>query len=285
MKKNRFLKRLLKVLFITLSTTPLLAQSSSQSLISSFSTDQILWAVIAFEIFLIFLALILVYIVVKTKGILFPEEKGFFEKLKERITDSVPVEKEADVMLDHHYDGIRELDNNLPPWWKFLFYATIAFSVFYIGYFHVYGAGKLSKEEYLAEMEQAEKEIAEYIANKANSIDETNVIASVEPADLGAGKKIFDTTCSACHGKLGEGGIGPNFTDQYWIHGGDIKNIFKVVKYGVPQKGMKAWQKDLTPLEMQQVSSFIITLEGTNPPNGKAPQGELFVREKKDEKS
>ena len=80
-----------------------------------------------------------------------------------------------------------------------------------------------------------------------------------------------------CHGQKGEGLVGPNFADEYWIHGGGIKNVFKVIKYGVPDKGMIAWQAQLKPADMQKVGSYILTLQGTNPPNPKAPQGTIWA--------
>jgi cytochrome c oxidase cbb3-type subunit 3 len=110
-------------------------------------------------------------------------------------------------------------------------------------------------------------------------IDENSVELSLDAGDIASGKEIFITKCAACHGQQGEGGVGPNFADKYWIHGGDINSLFKTIKYGVPSKGMISWQSQLSPKEMQQVSSFIITLEGTNPPNQKEPQGELYDRD------
>ena len=93
---------------------------------------------------------------------------------------------------------------------------------------------------------------------------------------MGQGELIFKSFCAACHGQKGEGTVGPNFTDEYWIHGGGIQNVFKTIKYGVPDKGMIAWAAQLKPADMQKVASYILTLKGTNPPNPKAPQGEIW---------
>lgn len=205
-------------------------------------------------------------------------EKGpsFWERMYKKWTDAVPVEKEQDVMLDHNYDGIKELDNSLPPWWVAMFYLSIGFAVVYMTYYHFTDAGMSSAEEYEMEMEQAEKAVQAYLATQANLIDETNVTPLVDETALAAGQTIYNNNCAACHGMLGEGGVGPNMTDKYWIHGGDIKDIFATVKYGVPEKGMISWKAQLSAADMHKVSSYILTLQGTDPPNAKEPQGELY---------
>lgn len=198
---------------------------------------------------------------------------------KKIFTRAVPVEKEADVLLDHDYDGIRELDNSLPPWWKYGFYITIGVAVIYLFNFHVLGYGKNPTEEYLAEMENARIRKEAYEAKNKDKIDENNV-PMADAAGINAGKEIFTTTCFPCHGKLGEGGAGPNLTDAYWLHKGSLNDIYMSVKNGYPDKGMQAWDKNFTPKEISFLASYIHTLKGTNPPNGKAPQGELFEEEK-----
>lgn len=204
-----------------------------------------------------------------------PKEKTIFDQLN----DAVDVEKEAEILMDHEYDGIRELDNNLPPWWKYGFYLTILVSIVYMIHYHGAKTGSLQAKEYTDEVKAAELAIAEHMKNSANNVDETTVKMLTAEADLAAGKDVFIATCSACHGKLGEGGVGPNMTDDYWVHGGSVKDIFKTVKYGWPDKGMKAWKEELSPMQMAQVTSFIRTLRGSNPPNGKEKQGDLFVEE------
>lgn len=195
--------------------------------------------------------------------------------LKQKLTDAVPVAKEADIDLGHEYDGIRELDNNLPPWWKYGFYFTIAWSVVYLMVFHVFGDWS-SDQEYKEEMAVAEAEVAEYLKTAANQVDESNVTLLTDEAALAEGQTIYEANCAPCHGMQGEGGIGPTFADKYWLHGGDIASVFKIVKYGVPEKGMIAWQDQLRPQQIQQVASYLKTFVGTNPPNQKEPQGELY---------
>lgn len=201
---------------------------------------------------------------------------NLLQRLYRRATMNVPLEKEKDILLDHDYDGIHELDNTLPPWWVWLFYITIIWGVFHMVYYVFTDMGPGSIERYEMIKAQAEEEVAEYLATKADLVDEKSVVTLTDEAALDKGKTIFISYCAACHGTQGEGGVGPNMTDNYWIHGGDIKDLFKVVKYGVPEKGMISWKSQLSPVQMQQVSSYILTLVGTNPPNQKEPQGELY---------
>jgi cytochrome c oxidase cbb3-type subunit 3 len=191
-----------------------------------------------------------------------------------KLTDSVPVEHEKDILLDHDYDGIKELDNNLPPWWLYMFYLSIAFSVFYFAKHHIFGDGDIMYKQYNEQMAEAEVQIAEYMKIAGNSIDENNVEALTDAGAIAEGKDIYTKNCIACHGANGEGGVGPNLTDNYWLHGCGIKNIFKTIKNGVPEKGMISWKTQLSPVQIQQVASYIITLHGTNPAGAKEPQGD-----------
>ncbi|MCB0836405.1 MAG: c-type cytochrome [Bacteroidetes bacterium] len=193
------------------------------------------------------------------------------------LWDIVPIEKESDIDLGHDYDGIRELDNNLPPWWKYGFYLSIAFAVVYLFVFHGPGADWTSKGQYDEEMAEAAIQKEEYLKRVANLVNEQNVEVLTDGVSLNNGKNIYMTNCIACHGAEGQGGIGPNFSDQYWLHGGSINDIFTTIKYGVPEKGMISWQDQLKPKQMQEVASFILTFQGTNPPNPKDPQGDLYV--------
>ena len=183
----------------------------------------------------------------------------------DRFNNVVPIEKEKDIMLDHNYDGIRELDNSLPPWWKYGFYLTIIVAIIYIYRFQVSGSGPSSREEYVAEMQQAEAEKAAYLAKSAGNVDENTVTLLTDPADVAAGQQVFQTTCMACHAKDGGGGVGPNLTDDYWLHGGGIKDIFKTIKYGWQEKGMKSWKDDFSPKQIAQIASYVKTLHGTKP--------------------
>ncbi|MCC5927616.1 MAG: c-type cytochrome [Cyclobacteriaceae bacterium] len=208
-------------------------------------------------------------------------EKGpsVLDQLMKKLTRSVPVEKSETVMLDHNYDGIRELDNHLPPWWKWLFYITIIWSVLYLLVYHVFNTLPLQHEEFNREMAKAEEARASRMQVAEADIDESNVEFTEVASHLENGRKIFVRDCAACHKPDGGGLIGPNLTDEYWIHGGSINDIFSVIKYGVPQKGMIPWQTKLNPTEIRDVSSYIVTLVGTNPDNAKGPEGEKYVPE------
>lgn len=205
------------------------------------------------------------------------EKKSFslhLPKILDNLNASVAVEHEEDILTDHDYDGIRELDNDLPPWWKYGFYATIVYAFVYLFYFHVAG-GPTSHDQYIAEMEKAKIEVEEYKRKNALNVDENNV----QIADAGGideGRSIFMDNCKACHGEHGEGGVGPNLTDKYWLHGGSLNDLFKTVKYGWPSKGMKSWQTDLTGVQIKDVISYVKTLQGTNPTGAKPPQGDLY---------
>lgn len=207
------------------------------------------------------------------------EQIPLWRKIYSRLTKVVPVEKEKDVMLDHEYDGIRELDNSLPPWWVAMFYVTIAIGVVYFSYFHVLDRGLLSEQEYLAEMAIAERQQNLRLALQAESVNENNVVLLTDEKEIAEGASLFVKNCVACHGENGQGIIGPNLTDPYWLHGGGVKNVFKVIKHGVPEKGMIAWKRQLTPSNIQKIASFIISLNGTNPIGAKAPEGELYEEE------
>ena len=197
----------------------------------------------------------------------------------DRLNKFKPVEQEVDLDLGHDYDGIRELDNRLPPWWLYGFYACIVFSVIYLWRYHVSHTAPLSGEEYQLAVKEAEIKKSAYLVKAANNVDENTVKFLPGATDLAAGQKVFETACFACHGKLGEGGVGPNLTDDYWLHGGSISDIFKTIKYGVPEKGMKSWKDDYSPSQVAQIASYIQSLKGTNPPGAKAPQGNLFTGE------
>lgn len=204
-----------------------------------------------------------------------PKEKTILDVL----SDAVEVENEESILLDHDYDGIKELDNNLPPWWKYGFYLTIVIGVIYLINYHVIKTSPLQGEEYTISVKKAEAEVAEYMKNSANNVDESTVKMLDNSADLAAGKDLFLNNCAACHGKLGEGTVGPNLTDDYWLHSGGVKDIFKTIKYGYPDKGMKSWKEDFSPMQIAQLTSYIRTLKGTNPPKAKDKQGELYVEE------
>lgn len=201
---------------------------------------------------------------------------SLWSTISEKAWKLVPKDKEQDIDLGHEYDGIRELDNSLPPWWLWLFYGTILWSAIYLWYYHISDRGPDQQQEYVAAMELGEAEKAKFLATQANSVDEKTVTLLTDAAAIAEGKEIYTANCMVCHGANGEGLVGPNFTDKYWIHGGRINDLFKTIKYGVPEKGMISWQSQLRPAAMQKVASYILSMQGTNPPNQKAPQGDLY---------
>ncbi|MEQ9186088.1 MAG: cbb3-type cytochrome c oxidase N-terminal domain-containing protein [Cryomorphaceae bacterium] len=207
---------------------------------------------------------------------------AFIQKMNTLLTDAVPIEEEEGVLMDHDYDGIKELDNNLPPWWLYGFYLSIIAGVIYLFHYHVTGNGALQLEEYQTELLEAEEAKAAFSAAQEVSVDENNIQYLTSAVDLAAGEKIFKLYCAPCHAESGgsfPGGVGPNLTDAYWIHGGSMNDIYKTIKYGVPEKGMVSWQAQLSPEKIQQVSSYIKSLVGTNPDNAKEPQGDLYQDE------
>jgi len=177
-------------------------------------------------------------------------------------------------LLDHNYDGIMELDNDLPPWWLYMFYGTIIAAVIYVVAF--FGMGKFNQiDELNAEYAIAEEQIAKFKEANGPGIDETSVVLAVDAAQIADGKATYTKNCVACHNANGGGGVGPNFTDDVWIHGSSINEVFKIIKYGVPEKGMIPWESQLNPEQMQNVASFILTeFKGKNVAGGKAPQGD-----------
>lgn len=206
----------------------------------------------------------------------------WWKELYDKLTDTVPVEKEGDILLDHDYDGVMELDNNLPPWWKGIMYVSMIFAPIYLYIHHFSDYATSSQEAYAIEMEVADEEIKAYLATQENTVDESTVTVLADADALGNGKLIYDNKCAVCHGGVGEGGIGPNLTDIYWLHGGSIGDVFKTIKDGVPSKGMIAWKNDLRPRDIQEVASYISSLSGTNPPNAKEPQGQPYAAEAED---
>jgi len=205
------------------------------------------------------------------------EAFSFAKWWKKMNGTTVSVKDEGSILLHHDYDGIKELDNHLPPWWVNLFYLTIVFSVVYMLVYHVWDKAPLPAEEYELAMEKARKEVEAFQQKQGNSIDEKSVQLALD--DTGAltnGKAIYDANCMACHGMAGEGTVGPNLTDEYWLHGGSVHDVFKTIKYGVPEKGMISWQSTIKPKDMQDVTNYILSLQGTKPANGKAPEGEKY---------
>jgi cytochrome c oxidase cbb3-type subunit 3 len=191
--------------------------------------------------------------------------------------DIKPITQEQSIMLDHNYDGIQELDHRMPPWLAYFFYGTVAFAVVYMAGFWVLDTVPTSEAEYTAEVVLAEQQVAAYKKTVSAGIDENTAKMVTDPKALETGKTLFAQNCQVCHGAAGEGGVGPNLADEYWMHGGTVGEVFKTIKYGVPEKGMIAWQQKLKPEEIQDVTGYILSLQGTHPAGGKEPQGEKVL--------
>lgn len=205
-----------------------------------------------------------------------PKPSFSWSKWWDKINSLRPIHEEANIDLGHDYDGIRELDNRLPPWWLYGFYLCVIFAGIYLYRYHVAHTAPLPKEELQIAMNAAEAQKEEYLKKAANKVDENSVTYLSDGASLDAGKKIFTTICAACHLADGGGSVGPNLTDEYWLHGGSIKDIFKTIKYGWPDKGMKSWKDDYSPVQIAQIASYVKSLQGTKPAKAKEPQGTLY---------
>jgi cytochrome c oxidase cbb3-type subunit 3 len=228
--------------------------------------------------------LLLLIIVISLLSIIYYEGKpkavkekkaSIISKLSQILTKSTPIEKEKDIMFDHDFDGIKELDSKIPPWFSWLFIITIIFAAYYMIDYHIIGSGQVQYEEYSQEVQIASLE-REALIKSGAFVNEETVTLLTDASGLSSGKAIFETNCIACHAADGGGIVGPNLTDDYWIHGGGIKNVFKVIKYGVVEKGMIAWQTQLNPNQMQEVASYVLSLHGTTPAAPKQPEGEIW---------
>ncbi|WP_337965013.1 cbb3-type cytochrome c oxidase N-terminal domain-containing protein [uncultured Flavobacterium sp.] len=206
-------------------------------------------------------------------------ESTWYKDLMHKLTQTPPIEREGDLLMDHDYDGIKELDNNLPPWWVYLFYICIIFGVFYVARYEIFG-GDDQETELKKEMAQAKIDVDEYLKTAPDLMDEKTVVLLTDPENLAIGKEIFTTNCAACHRADAGGQIGPNLTDDRWILGGGIKNLFHTITNGGRDgKGMIAWKGTLKPKEIQKVASYILSLQGSNPKDPKESEGEVWVDE------
>jgi cytochrome c oxidase cbb3-type subunit 3 len=184
-----------------------------------------------------------------------------------------PIEEEESLIIPHAYDGIHELNNPIPRWFNVLFYGTLIFAVGYLYYYHI-GNGPKQDEEYATEIEKADKDKKAFLAKAGEKFDENSI--KMDAALIANGKAVFMANCIACHGEHGQGIVGPNLADEFWLHGGSINEVFKTVKYGVPAKGMASWEKNLSAKNIAEVVNFIMSLQGSKPTNAKAPQGEKY---------
>jgi cytochrome c oxidase cbb3-type subunit 3 len=213
-------------------------------------------------------------------GLPYVPKPSWWSRFSQSVNASVAVEEEKTIELDHNFDGIKELDNHLPPWWKWLFIGTIGWGAVYIILFHLKGSLPLQLDEYQNEIAFAEEQSRKLKASQpVQEIDENTLAFSLDSANfITNGKAVFtDNNCGSCHrADLGGNTIGPNLTDEYWLHGGHIKNVFTTVKNGVVEKGMPAWGKSLSPQQVRDVSFYILSQQGSKPVNPKKPQGEIY---------
>ena len=201
-------------------------------------------------------------------------ETQFFKGIMQKLTRTRKIEEESELILHHNYDGIQELDNVLPPWWVYLFYGTIAFSLIYLVRYHVLDYDNQTAE-FEKEMAEAKIQVEEYKKTAPDLMDKDKVTLLTDAESINAGKAIFQTNCIACHKADGGGTIGPNLTDKYWINGGGIKNVFNtIMEGGRAGKGMIAWKDQIKPSEIQKIASYVLSLQGTNPAGAKAPEGD-----------
>ncbi|WP_181304062.1 c-type cytochrome [Rufibacter sp. XAAS-G3-1] len=243
-------------------------------------TTQVLVALIGFLLFVVFVVLIITFFqALPLLGHLYDKPAlrntpmARFVALLRGDTSTITGTHKDILMDDHTYDGIFEFDNDLPPWWKYMFYATVVFAVGYLLHYHVFQSGNLQIAEYQAEVQQASL-LNPAVGSEGNANEVTDFKPLTDAPKLEAGKAAFIQNCAACHGAEGQGVVGPNLTDEFWLHGGDVNDVYKVIKYGVTSKGMVAWQKKLSDDQILEVSSYILSIQGSNPPNAKAAQGE-----------
>lgn len=191
----------------------------------------------------------------------------------------MPNKNEQDHLLEHNYDGIQEFDNPMPRWWVYIFWATIVFSVLYWLNVPGIGIGKGRIANYNRDMAAAAAAAARrQAAEPASASPEQLASLTKDASVLALGKQTFGQNCVACHRADAGGQIGPNLTDDYWLHGAAIQQIQATVTNGVLEKGMPPWGKVLKPAQLEAVVAYVFTLRGTNPASPKAPQGDLVPR-------
>ncbi|PWJ59253.1 cytochrome c oxidase cbb3-type subunit 3 [Dyadobacter jejuensis] len=278
-------KSILSFFMVFIGTTAAMAQETEDLKRAMSGTDFLLYVVLGILFFITIMVMIVLYNAltvlsqIRNKGMAEGASKSLFSTSWWNNFTGIGValsDEDKILIKDHDYDGIHELDNRMPPWLQSLFILTIIFAIIYSAYYFG-GFGDMQIAELEKEVAQAEIEKKAYIEKVGASMDENSVtLLSADDPGLEGGKTIFTEKCAACHAVDGGGGVGPNLTDAYWLHGAGIKNIFTVIKYGVPEKGMISWEKQLSPTDIQKVASYIVTIAGTKPANPKEPQGELL---------
>lgn len=284
---KKYFQSLLYITFLAVSSFAIVTAISSYENPFSLYENPLVWIAISAVILVVLLKELVNIVALKKAEELTLEKQGinpeeidhwaWAKALIKKWTKAKAIDDEGEIELDHNYDGIKELDNSLPPWWLYMFYMTIIFGVVYLMRFHVFG-GDNQTVEYEKAVAIAQRELSEFQAtSKEAVIDMENLTALTDEASLKRGRAVFNLNCAACHAKDGGGLIGPNLTDQYWILGGGIKNVFRTIsKGGRDGKGMVAWKKTLKPIDVQKVASYVLSLQGTTPAKPKAAEGDLY---------
>jgi len=280
-EKNGAGKILSIILLLSMFSNSLFAQTEANT--KNFASNWDLYILMLIVLVLFIVILVMVKTLFILMGIKAKEKeqklggfkvKTFFQKFNE----TVPIEEEESLDLSHDYDGIRELDNKIPSWWTWAFFSFVLFAIVYLYRMFVTETLPNQYVELAKANEIAAEQKLEFLKNSANNVDENSVVF-LGAGDIAQGAEVYAKNCVACHGDKGQGGVGPNLTDDYWLHKGGIKEIFYSIKYGWQEKGMKSWKDDFSPIQIAQLTSFVKTLHGTNPPMPKAQQGELYTEE------
>jgi cytochrome c oxidase cbb3-type subunit 3 len=266
------MKFLLRFLIIGVLVLLALGSMQAQTQAAQEETSSALIFTGLVTLFFVFLVLFIIFVL---EGDVEPLARA----LKAAYSSIAPKSTGAAMPLDESHDGITELDNLIPPWFNYLFGGTIIFAVIYLLNYHVFQSSPLPQAEYAEEVAAADLSRRVLMASEG-TINEDDLAVLADAASLKAGQEKFQRNCVTCHGTHAEGIVGPNLTDQYWIHGGGVKNVYSTVKNGVPEKGMISWKLVFTPKEIQQISSYVLSLQGSNPPNAKKAEGNLYTEPK-----
>lgn len=280
-ERNSAGKILSIILILSIFSNSLFAQTEANTKNFASNWDLYILMIIVLVLFIAILAMVRTLFILmgikaieKEQKLDGPKEKTFFQK----FNNTLPIEEEDSLDLSHDYDGIRELDNKIPSWWTWAFFSFVLFAIVYLYRMFVTETLPNQYVELAKANEIAAEQKLEFLKNSANNVDENSVVF-LGAGDIAQGAEVYAKNCVACHGDKGQGGVGPNLTDDYWLHKGGIKEIFYSIKYGWQEKGMKSWKDDFSPIQIAQLTSFVKTLHGTNPPMPKAQQGELYTEE------
>lgn len=286
---KKYIQSLAYIVFLVVSFIGLTTAFISYENPFDIYENPLVWTALIFFVLVVVLKEILNIVSLQNSEDLELEKKGidpasidkyeWYHNLIKKWTKSKAIEEENEIILDHNYDGIKELDNTLPPWWVYMFYATILFAIVYLVRFHILD-GDDQATEYSKAVAEARAEIEKFKESTPNLFDVNAAILLTEASDLKRGKAIFNLNCASCHAKDGGGGIGPNLTDQNWVLGGGFDNVFSTIyNGGRAGKGMVAWGKTLKGIDVQKVASYVLTLQGTTPAKPKKTEGEIWEEE------